>query len=157
MCQIGCLNQLQLRNIRAELRLFIEDPYTVIYFRLPDNIVIHQAEVRAITEGLNWHKANTRPAAINVLTNRKVAIKSITSKTVLEYINPINNYSLHGSNRIIWVPGHTGIRSIETANSLSKTGGELATVKVDIPKPLNASHLELKTWAKNSHITLWNN
>ena len=143
---------------RVGLGLFIEETNTKISFRLTDHNTILQAKVRAITECLNWLNANTRSAIVNVLTDSKIAIntitsKTVTSRTVLECINSINNYSQHGLVRIIWVPGHNGIRGNEIANSLARTGRELAAVNLDNPLPLKASRLMLKTWAKNLIIS----
>ena len=77
--------------------------------------------MRAITESVSWFRANTRPTNVNIFTDSQMAINAITtktvkSKTVLDYKNAINSYSEHGKIRIIWVPGHHGVRGNERAN-----------------------------------------
>lgn len=63
---------------RAGLGPFIEEPQTVISFRLPDHSTILPAEIRVIADCLNWLNVNTRPATFNVPTDCKIAIKVIT-------------------------------------------------------------------------------
>lgn len=61
----------------------------------------------------------------NFITDSKTAIKATTSnrvnsKTGLESINTINNYSQHGSECIVGIPGHVGFRGKGLVKCLAK-------------------------------------
>lgn len=105
--------------------------------------------VRTIAKRLNWLSANTRPATVKVLKDTKIAIKTITSKTVdsktvFECINSSNNYSQHDAVPIIWVPLMRGLEVMGLRTLSPKQAGNLGTVNLDDPKPLNVSRLEFK-------------
>ena len=147
---------------KTGLGLFIEEPGTEISLRLPDHNTILQAEVQAITECLRWLSSNSGHNNINIMTDSKHAInaitsKTVTSKTVLECIKTINNFSRHGLVRIIWVPGHSGVIGNEIANQLARRATDLINIDVNSAKPFSASRLEMRSWAEEAHKTLWNN
>lgn len=146
---------------KTGLGLFIEEPETEILFRLPDHNTVLQAEVRAITECVSWLSANMRPASVNILTDSQMAIDAITTKTVrsrtvLDCKKALNAYCEYGTVRIIWVPGHYGVRGNEKANDLAVRARGLQATNLDNAKPFAATRTELRTWARNSHIALWN-
>ncbi|XP_075159442.1 uncharacterized protein LOC142232680 [Haematobia irritans] len=146
---------------RSGLVVYLEDSGTEISFRLPDHTTILQAEIRAITECVRWLSTNTRPLSVNVLTDSQMAIRAIASntvksRTVLEFKNIINSYSVYGSIRIIWVPVHCGVDGNEHVNDLAIKAREAEEVNLDNPKPFGATRSELKVWAKRAHVELWN-
>lgn len=146
---------------KTGLGFFIEEPETEFSFRLPDHNTVFQAEVRAITECISWFSANARPTNVNIFTDSQMTINAITSKTVksrtvLDCKNAINSYSECGKVRIIWVPGHHGVRGNERANALAIRARELHEINLDNAKPFGATRSELRTWAIDAHNTLWN-
>ena len=146
---------------RTGLGLFIEEPEVELYFRLPNHNTVFQAEVRAITECVNWLSNTTKPKYANIFTDSQMAIKAITServksRTVLDCKKTINDYSAHGQLRIFWVPGHSGVMGNERANSLASKGRDLQVINLENSKPFDATKEELKHWAVMTHKSVWN-
>lgn len=146
---------------RTGLGFFIEEPAADFYFRLPDHNTVLQAEVRAITECVNWLGNTTRPSDVNIFTDSQMTIRAITServksRTILECKRAINDYSARGRLRIIWVPGHCGVVGNERANSLATKARELHAVNLENAKPFGTTKNELEQWAKLAHVTMWN-
>ena len=120
---------------KTGLGFFIEEPDAEFSFRLPDHNTVFLAEVRAITESVSWFRSNTdSQMAINAITT-----KTVKSKTVLDCKTAINSYSEHGKVRIIWVPGHHGVRSNERANDLATKARELQEINLENAKPFSPS------------------
>ena len=81
-----------------------------------------------------------------------ITTKTVKSKTVLDCKTAINSYSEHDKIRIIWVPGHHGVRGNERANDLATKARELQEINLENAKPFGATRSELITWARHAHF-----
>ncbi|KNC30999.1 hypothetical protein FF38_03161 [Lucilia cuprina] len=147
---------------KVGLGFYIEDPKTEIYHRLPNHNTSFQAEVRAITECVNWVSINVAPTGLNIFTDSQKAICAISgdrikSKTVLDCKKALPEYSQRGKIYIIWVPGHSGAVGNERANVKALKGRELDVVNLTNAKPFDATKAELKIWIRESHKASGNN
>jgi ribonuclease HI len=72
---------------------------------------------------------NYRNRNIYILSDNQVAIKAlgnhqVTSKLVWDCHQSLTQLVKHNRVQLIWVPGHEGIASNETADQLARTGSE---------------------------------
>ena len=146
---IRCYTDVSKLEDKAGLGFYIEDPETVINQRLPNHNTSLQAEVRAITECVNWIRINMAPTGLNIFTDSQKAICAmsgdrIKSKTVLDCKKALTEYSPRGKVHIIWVPGHSGGVGNERANVIALKGRELDVVNLTNAKPFDATKAELK-------------
>lgn len=78
--------------------IYINVLETEFLFHPSDHNNVFPAEIRSNFECQNWFNANTRLANVKILTESKMAILAITTKTVKsktapDCINSINAYS----------------------------------------------------------------
>ena len=128
--------------------------------RLPSYSTVFQAEVVAITRACEQMKElNIRNKNIYIFSDSLSAINAlsqhrVSSITILECLNRINDMTSNNSVSLYWVPSHSNIPGNDEADRLSKEGTKITTYeKAYIPysyikKTINKKVLtnSSKTW-----------
>ena len=120
---------------------------------------VFQAEVIAITRGLQWVHDSMDPGLnIIVKSDSQAAIgaifqRQVVSKTVAECRSTLLETRKNHKVSIEWVKGHADVTGNELADSLAKTGSEMIGVTCEPVVPVPPS--EIKQWIKHKFINAW--
>ena len=134
-------------------------------FHLGKHSTVFQAEIFAllqIAKELLTEKMQNQ--TIVILADSQAAIKAlemstVTSITVLNCINNLNELGKDNGVLVTWTPAHTGIPGNERADFLAKAGSSMIMYGPEpfITVPYASCVTEIKDWSTERWRTLWRN
>ena len=130
--------------------------------RLPNTCTVFQAEIYAINMAARKiGQLSLRPSVIDIYVDSLAAIKAlnsyvIKSKCVDDCIRSLTLIGYHQV-KLVWVPGHQGIRGNEKADECAVRGSSLdeATACNDVMTPPVVVANKIDDWALHEFATRW--
>ena len=124
---------------------------------------VFQAEVLAIFfAAKTLLENNTRNRSICFYSDSQAAINALISlriytPSVRDCIRALNELGLRNSVRVLWIPGHSGHRGNEVADSLARSGTLLRVLgpRPIIPLPWAEVNQLLNKWIAKLHAKRW--
>lgn len=124
---------------------------------------VFQAELHAINLVCSYClKNNLVNKSIFICSDSKAALAAvmkynIRSKCVystVSSLNQISNISLTNSLDLVWIPGHSGIKGNDLADSLARAGASITFNGPEPVLPVSVAFIyrEIKSWALDSHL-----
>ena len=143
--------------------IYGEKPRKSFSFSLGKYTTVFQAEVYAI---LQCAKENRRRAyknkRIHIFSDSQAALKAlrcpkINSKLIAECLEELNALADQNQVKLIWVPGHCGIKGNEKADTLAKKGSAtpLTGPEPALGIPKGTAREAIKKWIRQSHTQHW--
>ncbi|XP_055836606.1 uncharacterized protein LOC129905204 [Episyrphus balteatus] len=143
--------------------IFSEKQNLSLFFRLPDQCRVFQAEILAIKEVLSWLRENViSNTDIRIFSDSQAAIKSLASVStnsimVLDCQTSLREMSEQFNIHLVWVPGHRDIPGNCRADELAKLGTitALQPERNNIGTPIATCKLMLKQDALKKTNLRW--